>query len=239
MDARLLIKNLLLGFIPLFIFIAADEFFGRCYGEAVGTRYALLTAIAMGVLQALYILFKEKRLDKMILLDTGLILVLGGVSLFSGNDLFFKLKPALVEFIMVAILGVVAFFNPRLLLLMTGRYMKGVEIRDAHLTVMRRSALGMFVLFSLHTALIVYAAFYLSKPAWAFISGGLFYLLAGAYFLAMFLVGRLRKRRMMREYYGGRPVELKDERGRSLGFVPEEVVRKNPAAFGKRGRIKR
>jgi intracellular septation protein A len=239
MDTKSLVKNLVIGFIPLFIFIAADEFFGRRFGEARGTRYALYTAIGMGVLQALFILAKEKRLDKMVLLDTGLIILLGGVSIVSGNDLFFKLKPALVEFIMVIILGIVAFLNPRLLVLMTGRYMKGVELQDVHLKMMQRSAMGMFALFLLHTALIAYSAFRMSKEAWAFISGGLFYILAGLYFAYMFIAGKIRRKKLMRQYYGGTPVELKDEKGRSLGFVPDDLVRSNPRVFGKTRRIKR
>jgi len=239
-DVRTLVKNLVIGFIPLFVFIAADEFFGRRFGEARGTQYALYTAIAMGIGQALFIFVREKRLDKMVLLDTGLIILLGGVSIVSGNDIFFKLKPAFIEFIMVIILGIVAFFNPRLLVLMTGRYMQGVELQDIHLKMMQRSAMGMFALFFLHTALIVYSAFYLSKASWAFISGGLFYILTGAYFLYLFIAARIKRRRLMHQYYGGKTVELKDDKGRSMGIVPEELVRNNPRAFGnKSGRIRR
>jgi intracellular septation protein A len=239
MDIRTLIKNLVIGFIPLFVFIAADEFFCRRFGEARGTQYALYAAIAMGIGQAIFIFVREKRLDKMVLLDTGLIIVLGGVSLFSGNDIFFKLKPAFVEFIMVLILGIVAFLNPRLLIMMTGRYMPDMEWQDVHVKMMQRSAMGMFALFFLHTLSIVYSAFFLSKEAWAFISGGLFYILAGVYFLFLFITGRIKRRKLMRQYYGGRIVELKDEKGRSLGVVPEELIRNNPRAFGKASRIKR
>ncbi len=239
MDMRTLIKNIALSFIPLFIFIAADEFFGRRFGETTGTRYALITAIVIGIGQAIYILLKEKRLDKMVLLDTGLIILLGGISIFSGNDLFFKLKPAFVEFIMVIFLGIVAFLNPGLLIAMTGRLMQGVEINDYQIKMMQRSAIGMFALFFLHTGLIIYSAFYMSKEAWAFISGGLFYILTGLYFLYMFIAGKIRKQKMLRQYYGGATVELKDKKGRSLGVIPEDIIRKNPSVFGKSKRIKR
>ncbi|MFH0921591.1 MAG: septation protein IspZ [Fibrobacterota bacterium] len=198
MDKRLFIKNLLIGFIPLLVFVAADHFFTARYGETKGMQYALITAVGLGIAQFLFILARERRVDAMTLFDTGLLVTLGAVSWLSGNDLFFKLKPALIEFILVVILGVAAFLNPRLLLHATGRFMQGVEVRDHHLKSMQRSAAGMFVLFLLHTALIVYAALFLSKAAWAFISGGLFYILAGGYFLVVLVATRIKRRRMMK-----------------------------------------
>ena len=191
-----LIKNLLLGFLPLLIFVAADSFLEEHFGEAKATQYALLLAIGMGFLQMFYILVKEKRMDKLVLLDTGLVVVFGGVSLLSGNDIFFKLKPALMQLMMVALLGVVAFLKPHLLLTMMGRYMQGVELQEAQLNVMQKSAQGLVILLLLHSVLIAYAALYSSKAVWAFISGPLLYILAGIYFLSLFLIGKLRQRQL-------------------------------------------
>ena len=198
MNSRLLLKNLLIGFLPLLIFVLADHFFEGRFGEKKGTQYALLVAIGLGVAQTLFILIRERRFDAMTLFDTGLLVILGGISYASGNEIFFKLKPALIEFIMVVILGVVAFLKPRLLLHMTGRFTQGIEIQDHHLAAMQRSAVGMFFLFLVHTGLIVYSAFYLSKDAWAFISGGLFYILAGGYFLVTLVTARLKRRQMLK-----------------------------------------
>ena len=205
MEFRSLLRNLVISFLPVLLFIVADRFFSSRFGEQKGMQYALICAMALGAIQLLFFYIREKRLDKMTLLDTGLILAMGGVSFFSGNDLFFKLKPALIELVMVALLFVVAFFSPRLLLTMTGRLMQGMEITDMHLKLMQRNARGMFLLFLLHTILIAYAAFALSKEAWAFISGGLFYILAGAYFVFIFISGRLKRRQMLREVDGAWP----------------------------------
>ena len=198
MDKRLLLKNLLIGFIPLLVFVAADHFFSARYGEKTGAQYALMVAVGLGVAQFLFIFARERRADAMTLFDTALLVALGAVSFLSGNDLFFMLKPALVEFILVVILGVVAFLKPRLLLHMTGRFLQDVEVQDHQLKAMQRSAAGMFLLFLLHTTLIVYSAFCLSKGAWAFISGGLFYILVGGYFLVMLVMGRIKRRRMLK-----------------------------------------
>ncbi|MCX6129532.1 MAG: septation protein IspZ [Proteobacteria bacterium] len=194
MNTPIPLKSLLLGFLPLLIFVAADEFLSQLFSEEIATQYALYLAIAMGVIQTLYTFIKEKRLDKMLLCDTFLIIVMGGISLVSGNDMFFKLKPALVQSVMVALLFYVAFFKPQLLLSMTNRFMQGVEIQAAQLRAMQRSAQGLALLFLLHTLLIIYAALFLSKPAWAFISGPLLYIFAGLYFACLWTYGRWKRR---------------------------------------------
>ena len=67
--------------------------------------------------------------------------------------------------------------------MMSQRYMKGMKVDDAQMQQMRQSMLLMFWIFLAHTALVFYATFYLSDAAWAFISGGLFYMLFGVVFL--------------------------------------------------------
>lgn len=199
MDFRSLVRNLLIGFLPVVVFIAGDHFFSAHYGARKGMQYALMLAMALGLAQLVFIYVKEKRLDKMTLLDTGLVLVMGSISFVSGNDLFFKLKPALIEFIMVVMLGVMAFFSPRLLIAMAGRLVRGMEVTDMHLKLMQRNAMGMFFIFLLHTGLIVYSAVAMSRDAWAFISGGLFYILTGIYFAWIVVSARIKRRRMLKE----------------------------------------
>jgi isopentenyldiphosphate isomerase len=63
------------------------------------------------------------------------------------------------------------------------RYLKEVSFNDNQLTQMRNSMKSLFYLFAAHTILVFYSTFFMSKAAWAFISGGLFYILFGAYFV--------------------------------------------------------
>ncbi|HUM89606.1 MAG TPA: septation protein IspZ, partial [Prolixibacteraceae bacterium] len=95
-----LLKRLLPGFIPLFVFIAADEIWG--------TRVGLIVAVLTGVAELLYTFIKERRFDKFVLLDTGLLVVLGGVSVAFDNEIFFKVKPAIIEAILCVILAISA-----------------------------------------------------------------------------------------------------------------------------------
>ena len=101
MNKTQLLKKLLPGFIPLFVFIAADEIWG--------TKIGLFVAVGVGIIEMVWIAIKEKRFEKFVLFDTILLVVLGAVSILLDNDIFFKLKPGLIELILVAILAISAF----------------------------------------------------------------------------------------------------------------------------------
>lgn len=170
-----LLKKLLPGFIPLFVFIAADEIWG--------TKIGLFVAVGVGLAEMGWVAIREKRFDKFILFDTLLLVFLGGISIILENDIFFKLKPGLIELILVVILAVSAFSKINIIGLMGQRYMKDVDINNTQMVQMRQSMKTMFFLFAAHTILVFYSAFFMSKPAWAFISGGLFYILFGVVFI--------------------------------------------------------
>jgi len=194
-NPKTLIRNLAFGFLPLLAYIIADEIFTAHFGEVTGTKYALIFAIGLGFFQAVFIYIREHRLDKMVILDTSLLLLLGAVSLFSGNDLFFKLKPAIVEGLLAVLLFIMAFFKPNLLILFVGHLGKEFEFTETNLQAMRKSTRIMFVLIIIHTGLIVFSAFFMSKEAWGFISGPLLYILFGIYFVLLLVIRKLSLQR--------------------------------------------
>jgi len=173
-----LIKKFLPGILPLLIFIAADEIWG--------TKIGLIVAVTFGIGQFLFIFFKNKTIDKMVLLDTGLIVLMGGISFILDNDIFFKLKPAIIGLILCIILGISAFTKFNFMVAMSQRYMKGVTLSDDQIRQFTRSLRILFFIFSAHTLLVFYSAIFMSKEAWAFISTALFYILFGVYFLYEF-----------------------------------------------------
>jgi isopentenyldiphosphate isomerase/intracellular septation protein A len=170
-----LIKKLLPGFIPLFVFIVADEIWG--------TRTGLIVALVVGMVELAYTFIKEKRLDKFVLLDTLLLMGMGGVSLLLENDIFFKIKPAVIEAILCLILGISAFTPFDLVGNMTQRYMKDITLTSEVALKFKQTLKAMFFIFLAHTLLILFSAFFMSKEAWAFISGGLFYIIFAVYFI--------------------------------------------------------
>lgn len=173
------LKTLLPALIPLIIFIIADEIWG--------TKIGISVALTVGVSEFIFIYVKEKRVDRFILADTLLLVALGGISILMDNAIFFKLKPALIQSIFCVIIGISVFSNKNILLQMSQRYMKGIQLNQAALYRMSVTFRNLFWLFTAHTALIIYAAFMLSERAWAFISTALFYILFAVYYLLEFL----------------------------------------------------
>ena len=211
MDQRKLFLQLLPGFIPLLAFIIADEIWGTTIG--------LIVAVASGVIELAYYRIKDKRFDRFILLDTLLIIVLGVVSMILENDVFFKLKPALIGVLMCAFLGVSVFTPSRILMNMSKRYMKGIELSDQQYIQMKRNMRVMFWLFTAYTALVFYSVWFMSKEAWAFISGGLFYILFAAYFVFEFVRSRIIRNKLTKEEW----LPLLNTKGEVIGKAPRSV----------------
>jgi len=188
MPLNLLLKQMLPGFLPLFVFIAADEIFG--------TEIGLYTALGFGIIELIFTRIKKKRYDEFILFDTAFLILLGGVSILLENAIFFKLKPAAIELVICVILGAAAAKPEIFLRAMTGRYMKNMEItlNEQSIRAMRRMMAILTIIFFMHTVLVVYSAFYMSEREWGFISGGLFYIIFAVIFAGQLITLQLRRR---------------------------------------------
>lgn len=203
-----ILKMILPGLLPLLVFILADEIWG--------TKIGLYIAIVVGIIQIIVIYFKEKKIDKFVVFDTLLILIMGAVSIILENDIFFKLKPGIIGLILILFLGVSAFSPKNLLLAMTGRYFKGIEFNDHQQKLFRQNIKIMFWLFLAHTILVFYSAFYMSKEAWAFISGGLFYILFAVFFVIEILKQILKRKN---KTFGEELISEIDEEGKIIGVL--------------------
>lgn len=212
-----LFKKLLPGFIPLFVFIAIDEIWG--------TRVGLVAALVIGAAEMFWIWYKEKRFDRFVLFDTSLLFVLGSVSIVLDNDIFFKLKPGLVELILCAVLAVSSFSKLNIMGMMTQRYLKDMELNEQQMIQFRRMTQLMFFIFLIHTILVFYSAFYLSEAAWAFISGGLFYILFALIFCFSYIKQRINfKRTVLSNDEEWLP--LVNEQGQVIGKAPRSICHK-------------
>lgn len=206
-----LLKKLLPGLLPLFVFIAADEIWG--------TRVGLAIALAFGLAELGYYYIKERRIDRFILADTGLLIALGSVSIILDNDIFFKIKPALIELILLGLVGYSLWGKTNLVLQMTKRYTGEININDSGEKLMRLNMLAMFWITAGHIVLIVISARYMSNEAWVFISGVLFYILFGLWFGAVWLSTFLKNRRYKNEEI----FPIVDEDGKVVGTAPRSV----------------
>ena len=180
------LKLILPGLLPLVLFVIADEFFS--------TPTALIVALSSGIVIFAYTWIRYGKPDTFILFDTLILALFGGVSLVLHDDLFFKLKPGVIQSILVLILGISAYSSKNIMLSMAKRYMPDSELSGEQLKVMQQQLRVLFWLFVVHTLLVFYSAVYMSHGAWVFISGVFFYILAGLYFLFVFLKSRYDKR---------------------------------------------
>ncbi len=230
MDRKTILKNLAAGFVPLLVFIIADEMFDLITSLAI--------ALGVSLLYGLMVYIRERRVDKFVLLDAALILVLGGVSLVFNSPVFILIKPAVVEAVFVVMIGVTVFTNNPLLIQMSQRYMKGVELGDQQMYMMRRMLHGMFWLLLAHVGMIVAAALYVGKPEtagylerkeiWAFVSGGLFYILIGVVFVWQFVKGKISQRKFLQQYKDDEWFDIVTPQGKVVGKAPRTLVHGNP-----------
>ncbi len=185
MNKKDFIKQFLPGFSPIIVYIIADEYFG--------TKVSIAVAIITGIIELLYFYVKEKRIEKFVITDTILLVLLSGISILLDNDIFFKLKPAFIELIFVVIMGISAFSSKNIMLDMSKRYMRGVDVNEHIQRKMKQNTKILFYIFLFHSLLIIYSAFYMSKEMWAFISTILFYIIIAIYFLYEIIKVKLRK----------------------------------------------
>lgn len=227
MDLSKLLKTILPSLVPLLAFVAVDAFFG----EKVG----LLVGVAVGLVDFAVAFVRDKRPDPFIAADTLLLAAAGGLSLALDNEIFFKLKPAVIELALGASLGVLLVLPARYLKAYMERQLRGVEFSEASLPALKRNLGLMLGILGLHAALTVYAALCLSTAAWGFVSGLLLYLLFAAMILVEYLVSRRRSRRAdsaLELAYAAAPGEeilpLVDEEGRIVGRAPRGACHRGP-----------
>ncbi len=206
-----ILKNLLPGLIPLFIFIAAEGIWGLKVG--------LIVAVGFGILELIFTYIRFKRIEKFILTDTLLLLILGAVSYLLNNDIFFKLKPALIEGILAIILAVSVFSPKNIVMAMSQRYMKGMAINEAAQNQMNKNLKVLFFITIAHIGLIIYSVYYLSDEAWAFISGVLYYLIFVVYFGFEFLKNKLKAKKFPNEEW----LPIVNEKGEIIGKSPRSL----------------
>ena len=152
-------------------------------------------AVIFGVTELILTRIKDGKYDRFIIFDTIFLVLLGLISILLENDIFFKLKPAVIELILCIILAVSAFSPANLILAMSHRYMRNMQmtVTEAGINGIKRMLRIILIILSLHTILTVYSAFFMSNEAWLFISGGLLYIIFALMFAGQFLYYKIKK----------------------------------------------
>ncbi len=210
------IFTLIYGFLPILIYIIVEAIWGMATG--------LIVAILFALAELLFTRWNEGKWEKFILFDVALLTVFGLLSLGFDNPIFFKLKPAIFQVIIIALVAVTLFTRQPILLQMGQRYFRQIKFDESMINRFKKILVPFFWLLIGHTLLIVYAAFYLSQAWWAFISGALLYIMLGG--AALIPLGKVfwqRYRLRHDEWF-----DLVDEQGRIIGHAPRSLCHGNP-----------
>ena len=95
----------LFEFFPLIVFFVV-------YYKSDKDLYLSITAVIIATLISLVALYiKERKISTMMLVSTVILVVFGGLSIFLKNDIFFKMKPTIINALFAIILIGSTFFN--------------------------------------------------------------------------------------------------------------------------------
>jgi intracellular septation protein A/isopentenyldiphosphate isomerase len=218
MNLSRILKSLLPSFIPLIAYVLVDTFLGE--------RIGLYAGIGIGVVEFVVVLIRDRKPDPFVAADTLLLALAGAISLISDNDIWFKLKPAVIELVFSASFALLLVLPERYLKAYMERQLKGFEFPDSTLPAMRKSLGAMLAILAVHAGLTAWSAVALSTKAWGFVSGVFLYLLFGVFALAEFVYARVKGRRM-RDAAGAARGEallpVVDETGKVTGQAPERL----------------
>lgn len=204
-----MIRKLLPGLIPLLAFILADEWWGMKAGLAV--------AVAIGLIETGVTWLREKRLDKFVLLDILLLFLLSALSLLFENDIFFKVKPAMIDLVLAALLSLSLFSRIDPLGSMAQRYLRDVKMEGSQKDLFRKNLLATLWIVIIHIGMVLWSAFFMSKEIWAFVSTFMLFIMMGGYMGVMLIRQRLLKKKSTHHSDAEEWLPVVDEEGRILG----------------------
>jgi intracellular septation protein len=130
----------LFEFFPLIVFFVV-------YYKSDKDLYLSITAVIIATLISLVALYiKERKISTMMLVSTVILVVFGGLSIFLKNDIFFKMKPTIINALFAIILIGSTFFNKPVLKMLLNSSMK---LTDQGWSVMNKLWSGFFIFLAL------------------------------------------------------------------------------------------
>jgi intracellular septation protein A len=154
--------------LPVVVFIVVDAL-------VTDVRISILCAVLFAVGQLAVTWRRRRRFDWFVVLDVALVVAFGGVSIVLDNDLFFKIKPAIIEAISVVLMVGLIVAPDRFLIGYFGRIMPERALRPEAIRAMKALLGGLSLFTGLHIGAVLYTAFHSSKKVWAGVSGPGFY----------------------------------------------------------------
>ena len=149
------------GLLPVIAFTVIEEKYGTMAG--------LIAGLVFGFGEVIYEIVKYKKVSTITWIGNGLLFIMGGVSLFTQDGLWFKLQPAIFEFgFFIFLCGSTIMKKPFLKMMIEKQNPEAPQfLKDAMGGLTFR--LGLF--FLVHAIIATYAAYFWPTEAWAILKG--------------------------------------------------------------------
>jgi intracellular septation protein len=162
------VRSLLLaGLLPVIAYTLVEEYFGTLWG--------LVAGMTLGVGEILSEWRTQGRVETITWSGNGLILGKGLISLFTGDGLWFKLQPAMIEVATaIFLMGSVLLKKPFMALMAAKQGMLDPlppEIRPLMVKSFTGLTFRIGIFFLAHSILATFAAIYWSTSSWALLKG--------------------------------------------------------------------
>lgn len=149
------------GLLPVVAFTVIEDRFGIIWGVVAGMIFSLG--------EMAWEWARDRKISSLTLSISLMILVLGGISLWANDGIWFKLQPALTEAAFcLLLLGSLLLGKPFLLAALEKQ---GRAVPAPVKAAMRGLTFRLAIFFGLHALLATWAALYWSTSAWAFLKG--------------------------------------------------------------------
>jgi len=149
------------GILPLVGYGIIEDQYGPLWGTVAG--------MVLGVGEIIFEYYRYKTVSKLTWGSNALILIMGAISIFTNEGLWFKLQPTLLELVFAFLLWGSVLMKKNLFLAMAEK--QGTQIPDIVKPRMNGLCLRLGVFMCVHAALNVWAALYWSTAAWIFLKG--------------------------------------------------------------------
>jgi len=169
---------LLIGIVPLFIFVLVDTF--------AGLKTALISTVAMAVFEGIFSLYYFGEIDSVTIFSLITVVVFCYISFRKKDPLFIKLQPAILSLLMGLVLIISFAINEPLLLNLATKYKElyppEFQLQFSNpqfLKMLEISTLSMGIGLLAHAIVTALAAFKLSNWWWLAVRGVGFYFFVG------------------------------------------------------------
>ncbi len=184
-------RLLFLGLIPVIVFWLVEEKFGTLWG--------IIAAIVWAVGECVFEYTQKKRVDRLTLISTGLVVGLGALGAWLDKSVIFKFQPVIIEIIFAAVLIWGGRRGEPLLLKMARQSRPEVfanqreEILQKQSALMARMTRNLIWLLIIHSAFLSYVAINGTTGEWAFWKGIGFNVFLVVWIGGEFLLLRLKR----------------------------------------------